>query len=167
MGRTTSRGTCFLPICSWWSLWWSSWLADEMWGWEEPWSSPGEEDEGLLLLLSVTQNLIRCSWNNLKLQLLQLLLHRSRSAAALQWLWPGPQQVLLGPSESFWKMIFTPHWSILWNNRCILVNQTSIFKPDWSKKVISFVTDLMNNEGVFLDYEVFGDKFNKNCSKNE
>ena len=38
----------------------------------------------------------------------------------------------------YWKMIFThnfsPHGSVLWNNRVITVNRKSIFRRDWYGK---------------------------------
>ncbi len=52
----------------------------------------------------------------------------------------------------FWKMIFshnfTPHNSVLWNNRTILIKRKSVFKAEWFDKGILFVTDLMDYKGV-------------------
>ncbi|XP_014881606.1 uncharacterized protein LOC106942783 [Poecilia latipinna] len=71
----------------------------------------------------------------------------------------------------FWKMVFThnftPHGSIVWNNRSILINRKSIFKTDWYEKGILFVTDLMGSDGLLLNHRDFIIKFNLNCSCNE
>lgn len=59
----------------------------------------------------------------------------------------------------FWKKIFshnlTPHNSVLWNNRTILISRKSVFNADWFDKGIVFVSDLMDDNGVFLSYENF------------
>lgn len=71
----------------------------------------------------------------------------------------------------FWKMIFThnftPHSSVLWNNRTILINRKSLFKADWFDKGILFVTDLMDCKGILLDYTSFVERFNINCTLRE
>ncbi len=71
----------------------------------------------------------------------------------------------------FWKMIFThnfsPHNSTLWNNRVITLNRKSVFKNDWFRKDIMFVTDLMNGNGDLLSYTDFTEKYNLNCSRSD
>ncbi len=71
----------------------------------------------------------------------------------------------------FWKMIFThnftPHSSVLWNNRTILINRKSVFKAEWFDKGILFVTDLMDCKGVLLDYTSFVERSNINCTHRE
>lgn len=59
----------------------------------------------------------------------------------------------------YWKMIFshnfTPHNSVLWNNRSILSNQKSLFNTKWFNKGIIFIIDIMDSNGIFLEYQSF------------
>lgn len=71
----------------------------------------------------------------------------------------------------FWKMIFThnfsPHGSILWNNRVITINRKSIFRRDWYEKGILFVKDVMDSDGRLLDYRAWLEKYDLNCTQRE
>lgn len=54
---------------------------------------------------------------------------------------------------------FTPHNTLLWNNRMITINRKSLFKSDWYEKGICFLHDLLKSNGEMLSYETFVDKF--------
>lgn len=68
----------------------------------------------------------------------------------------------------FWKTLFThnftPHWSLLWNNRTLFVNRNLCFKTTWLEEAILFGTDLMDNNGILLNHkELFG-RYNPHCT---
>ena len=54
---------------------------------------------------------------------------------------------------------FTPHNTVLWNNRVININKKSLFKLDWYENGICFLHDLMQPNGQFLSYENFIERF--------
>ncbi|KAL4000493.1 26S proteasome regulatory subunit N3 [Sarotherodon galilaeus] len=71
---------------------------------------------------------------------------------------------------SFGKLIFThnysPHNSVLWNNRVIVINSKSLFKSDWYNSAVCYVVDLLDKNGNFLSYEEFIDKYKIDVSFN-
>ncbi|XP_054865756.1 uncharacterized protein LOC129348729 [Amphiprion ocellaris] len=54
---------------------------------------------------------------------------------------------------------FTPHNTVLWNNRVITINRKSLFKSDWYENGVCFVLDLMQLDGHLLSYENFVSRF--------
>lgn len=62
---------------------------------------------------------------------------------------------------------FSPHGATLWNNRVVVINRKSLFKKDWYERDICFVTDIMDEDGEFLEYNVFIDKFQLICTPHQ
>lgn len=64
------------------------------------------------------------------------------------------QQALLS-----WKLChvhnFSPHKEILWNNSHITVNNKSLYKENWIKRDIIFVSTLFDKNGCLYSYEDF------------
>ena len=48
---------------------------------------------------------------------------------------------------------------ILWNNRLIKVENKSLFLKNWYEKGIVYIHDLLNEEGTWLSYDQFQNKF--------
>lgn len=73
------------------------------------------------------------------------------------------KQILL-----YWKMLyvhnFSPHLSVIWNNRYILHRNKSLFYEDWYENNIWSILHLMDDEGNLLNYEQFCTKHNFNPS---
>lgn len=76
------------------------------------------------------------------------------------------KQVLL-----YWKMLYvhnySPHSTIIWNNRFILHRNKSLFFKDWLEKNIWSVVHLMDANGYILNYEEFCMKYKFNPPKAE
>ncbi len=60
---------------------------------------------------------------------------------------------------------FSPHNSLLWNNRVIAINRKSIFKGDWFNKGLLFVHHVLDSSGHFLSFKDFYKKYNITSSK--
>ena len=60
------------------------------------------------------------------------------------------------------KEIFFNEFShmIIWNNRSILVENKSIFLNDWAERGVIFVQDLLNQNGSWMSFGEFTDKYN-------
>ena len=56
------------------------------------------------------------------------------------------------------------HNQILWNNSCIKVNGSLVFKKDWINKGINRINHLLKHNGNFLTYSEFIDKFELHCN---
>lgn len=52
-------------------------------------------------------------------------------------------------------------------NRTITINRKTLFKLTWFEKETIFVTDLMDNKGLFLELDSFKEKYNIQCSYRE
>ena len=76
------------------------------------------------------------------------------------------KQILL-----YWKMLyvhnFSPHTTMIWNNRYILYRNKSLFYQDWYERNIWSIVDLMDANGNLLDYEQFCTKHKFNPSKSD
>ncbi len=63
-----------------------------------------------------------------------------------------------------WKLIYKNNFSplryFIWNNRCILYKQKSIFLKNWFDKGIVLVSHLFNTQGYLMTYEEFLVHFN-------
>jgi len=54
---------------------------------------------------------------------------------------------------------FSPHKTLLWNNKDITIKNESIFLPSWHSKGISFIIDLFDKHGNLLSYNDFISSF--------
>ena len=55
---------------------------------------------------------------------------------------------------------FSPHFTVIWNNRYILHRKKSLYYNDWYKNAIWSILHLMDDEGNLLDYEQLCTKYN-------
>ena len=76
--------------------------------------------------------------------------------------------------NNFWKGVFLALQNLmrlcegknyssqvpLWYNECIKIGEKTVFLKEWYQKGILFVSDLINDDGTIIDYEVFCTKFN-------
>ena len=53
----------------------------------------------------------------------------------------------------------SPNETIIWNNKHIKINNTSVFFLTWFRKRLNKIKDLMNDSGKFLPFEVFCRRF--------
>ena len=71
------------------------------------------------------------------------------------------KQVLL-----YWKLLYvdnySPHGTIIWNNRYILYRNKSLFYEEWMNKNIWSVVHLMKSNGELLSYEQLCSKYKFN-----
>ena len=59
------------------------------------------------------------------------------------------------------EMFFTPNKEcILWNNKCILVENRSLYFKEWHEKGVLYIQDLRNESGNWLSFKDFVDKYN-------
>ena len=85
----------------------------------------------------------------------------------LPWLWSvknSCKTIQFPQAVQFGKMMFThnfsPHNSLLWNNRVITINKKSLFKSDWFNNGLMFVYELLKPDGRFFSFEDFTTKYN-------
>ena len=57
------------------------------------------------------------------------------------------------------KSDLSPNETIIWNNKHIKINNTSVFFPTWFRKGVHKIRDLMSDNGKFLPFEVFCSRF--------
>ena len=53
---------------------------------------------------------------------------------------------------------------VLFNNREILINGKSFYYNEWHQKCIFSIRDVLNDEGKFLSYQEFLQKYNLKCN---
>ena len=57
------------------------------------------------------------------------------------------------------KSDLSPNETIIWNNKHIKINNTSVLFPTWFRKRVHKIKDLMSDNGKFLPFEVFSRRF--------
>uniref|UniRef100_A0A8C6M6K1 Reverse transcriptase domain-containing protein n=1 Tax=Nothobranchius furzeri TaxID=105023 RepID=A0A8C6M6K1_NOTFU len=71
----------------------------------------------------------------------------------------------------YWKLLYvhnySPHSSIIWNNRYVLCRNRSLFYEDWMNRKIWSVVHLMKDNGELLGYDEFCLKYNFSPPKSD
>ena len=50
--------------------------------------------------------------------------------------------------------------AIIWNNRSMLIQNKSIYLKEWVEKGVIFVQDLINEDGSWMSFTQFTNKYN-------
>jgi len=64
------------------------------------------------------------------------------------------------PSVSNLKAHLVHNYLILWNNRDITIEGKSLFWKRWAENGIHYIQDILNENGKFLTFEEFNQKYN-------